>query len=500
MQEKTGLFKLGFVKNLKCDPKGNNCESELSQLLGREIRVGEINTFIESDSCVIEYLDKDMNVTQDKKSSFKLRFKLPWKDVKGNEVYGYFIKCGSIFMGVTWIAGLRNYGYLDPSCWDKLKSICGIDITEKNIGEYITSDMEYYNGAGYTTYHGTPVTLEYAKFIKFGTSIPVGNDTLEGWFTKNIRGRFEGISWGTETEFKSAQKLRERFYMGHMVFDSIDECNTFLDKLREATIPEPWDYKIKKDDTFKNPILKSYLEYELDRLFYEHESLRYPNRLIFNEDNDKVWFNTNLINKFGRDLTIVGTPIEIFNKTYISDLQINPSLSDKKDMKFDTSRTPEPPAFFKDLNEILFHCDWEPDLDDMIRLEHIIELRIDRFPPEYKGMAKDTIAKLLIDAIALARRIAQRNYKFIVPMYYPTDKKIQLLMPIYLGNAYSSNPDIALVLNPDPKNKVYVLETILSLDDAYQDARLIAKPEESWLHSVTKSMEEKENSEEEKGK
>lgn len=494
MEQKYGLLKLGLVTNLKRNENGQNCVSFLSKLIGRDIKLTDINNFVESDDFNLEFIDDDRNITE-KDSSTGFRFKLPWQDVKGYDVYGYFKKSGPTFIGVNWISnpGIKKYGIIDPTCWEKLKSICGIEITESNILEYITSDIEFYNGAGHPKFSdGTVVTSETGKFIKFSTRFSMNGEVLIGWFTKDIRGRFKGISWGIEDDFRSALKLREQFYVGRMVFNSIDECNTFLDDLKEATIPEPWEYKYKKDDTFKNPILKSYLEYELDRLFYEHESLKYPDRLIFNEDKNKVWFNTNLINKFGRDLTIVGTPIEILNKTYISELQINPSLKDKKDMKFDTSKTPEPPAFFKDLNEILFHCDWEPDLDDMKSLEHIIELRIDRFPPSYRVLAKDTIAKLLIDAIALARRIAQRNYKFIVPMYYPTQKRIQLLMPIYLGNAYSSNPDIALVLTPDPVNKMYALETILSLDDAYQDARLIAKPEESWLHSVTKSMEEKE--------
>jgi hypothetical protein len=100
---------------------------------------------------------------------------------------------------------------------------------------------------------------------------------LVGWFTKDIRsGRFEGISWGTEADFKSAQDLREQFYVGRMVFDSIEECNIFLDELKKKIIPEPWEYKHKKDNRFNHPILKSYLQFEVDRLFYEQDILQFP--------------------------------------------------------------------------------------------------------------------------------------------------------------------------------------------------------------------------------
>ena len=67
-------------------------------------------------------------------------------------------------------------------------------------------------------------------------------------------------------------------------------------------------------------------------------------------------------------------------------------------------------------------------------------------------------------------------------MYYPTQRRIQLLMPIYLATSYTSHPDFALVLTPHAQEKLYTPETILGLDEVYQDARLIAKPEESWLN------------------
>lgn len=487
MDERFGLLKLGTVINLKANEKGQNCISILSLLLGRRITLKEINTFIESDVFSLEYIDKDGNVT-DKDSCTGFRFKLPWQDVKGNDVYGHFKKNGPIFTGVTWsgksgkkAVNLRKYGYVEQTSWEKLKNLCGNEINESSIGEYITSDIEHYNGAGYTKFpDGTVVTSETGKFIKFNTSLTVNGEVLVGWFTK-VRGHFEGISWGTETDFKAAQDLREQFYVGRMVFDNLEECNLFLDNLKGKIIPEPWEYKRKKDDRFRNPILKSYLEFELDRLFYEQDSLNYPDRIIFNEDHSKVLFNTNLINKFGHDLIIVGTLFEISNKLFIGELEISPSKMNLKKMGFDSSKDPMPPMFFKDINEIIFHCDWEID-QNMTKYEHIIEARIERFPEKYHDLTPDDLGLRLDNAINLAKRIAQRNYKFIVPMYYPTENRIQLLMPIYLETSYSSHPDFALVLTPHPNEELYTPETILGLDEVYQDARLIAKPEESWLN------------------
>ena len=198
MEEKFGLLKLGSVINLKTNEKGQNCISILSLLLGRRITLKEINSFIESESFSLEYIDKDGNVT-DKDSCTGFRFKLPWQDVKGNDVYGHFKKNGPIFTGVKSgkrTVNLRKYGYVDQTSWEKLKTLCGNEITESGIGEYITSDIEHYNGAGYTKFpDGTVVTSETGKFIKFNTSLTVSGEELVGWFTK-VRGRFEGISWG----------------------------------------------------------------------------------------------------------------------------------------------------------------------------------------------------------------------------------------------------------------------------------------------------------------
>lgn len=118
----------------------------------------------------------------------------------------------------------------------------------------------------------------------------------------------------------------------------------------------------------------------------------------------------------------------------------------------------------------------------MAKYTHIIKQRIERFPEKYKCLDSSALSNKLDNAIQFAKKIAQRNYKFIVPMYYPSSNRIQLLMPIYLENSCNCQPDFALVLTPHPEGKLYTPETILGLEEVYQDARLIAKPDESWLN------------------
>lgn len=145
---------------------------------------------------------------------------------------------------------------------------------------------------------------------------------------------------------------------------------------------------------------------------------------------------------------------------------------------------PEPPKFFDNVNEVIFNTSWMID-KNYDSLTHIIEQRKDRFPAYMRDQNPYTLARKLYDAIDYAVAIAQRNYKYIVPIYYPKYDRISFLMPIFLDGTYNTSPDFTLVLQTDAENKIYITRTILDLETGYQDARLVAKPDESWLNPVT---------------
>ena len=48
------------------------------------------------------------------------------------------------------------------------------------------------------------------------------------------------------------------------------------------------------------------------------------------------------------------------------------------------------------------------------------------------------------------------------------------------------------MLSAMPKDQTYFPETILELQDAYQNARLIARPEDLWLRAATDEANTKE--------
>ena len=148
---------------------------------------------------------------------------------------------------------------------------------------------------------------------------------------------------------------------------------------------------------------------------------------------------------------------------------------------FSKSDNPAPPEFFQDVRDVVFQTSWAVD-EDFESYRHIIEQRLYRFPIEYRDKSTDELARKLKDAIDFAITLAKRNYKFVVPMYRPQIDAIQLLMPIYLSGSFRRSPDFALVLTPNPVHEIYEPETILPLNAVYKNARLIAKPDETWLN------------------
>lgn len=85
---------------------------------------------------------------------------------------------------------------------------------------------------------------------------------------------------------------------------------------------------------------------------------------------------------------------------------------------------------------------------------------------------------LLFDgAIKRAKQMINANYKTAVPQYYKG--KIQLLIPICLIN--ENIPDLALVVSKNEAGIQYLGHTCLTLDMAYNNARLIARPDSIWL-------------------
>jgi hypothetical protein len=78
-------------------------------------------------------------------------------------------------------------------------------------------------------------------------------------------------------------------------------------------------------------------------------------------------------------------------------------------------------------------------------------------------------------AIDHAVKRIQRNYKTAIPQYY--QGRLQLLLPLCMTN--KTKADLALVAYR--QGDVYLASTVLTLDMAYNNARLLTRPDSEWL-------------------
>ena len=107
--------------------------------------------------------------------------------------------------------------------------------------------------------------------------------------------------------------------------------------------------------------------------------------------------------------------------------------------------------------------------------------------PDQKRRLLDRIIRDFDSAGERDKLMAERNYKLAVPQFRKETGKIQFLLPIYLDDAAKiDRPQCALVLSRDDSGQQphYYGETILTLDMAYNNARLIAKPDVFWLNNL----------------
>lgn len=371
--------------------------------------------------------------------------------------------------------GIYKFGFVinRDTFVNELSKLMGCSITFDEINSEVDKLVPvYFNSRGYDKFQGNPVEESKAKYLKICPNFKTDKgDFICGLFERNNKGIMVGVKWATACDINAYIEASSKFQIGKLFFDRWDDGDRFLQDIKQKALPEPWNFG--NDDKFR--ILKSYLENVFERLL--HESKTNANKLIYSKDNRYVLFNTNLLDRYSHEIYIV---VEARKDGRFWNPKYSKGLKERLEQGFSKS-VPSPPSFFNNIDDIIFHTSWDVD-KEYEAFNHIIEERRERFADIYKNMATEKLAKKLQDAIDFAVVLAQRNYKFIVPMYRPQLNSIQLLMPIYLDGIYDTKPDFALVLTPDSENQMYLPETILSLDMCYQNARLIAKPDETWLN------------------
>lgn len=244
-----------------------------------------------------------------------------------------------------------------------------------------------------------------------------------------------------------ADLLYDFMYMG--------DYNKNISDLAAMALPETWT--LQPDD--ENGVLKKYLSKTFERLQEENK--------IITTDKFCV-FNTGLYTKHYEDIFIIAeksapnSQKDWIFKEFCSEYRLDIT---------DITVLPQRADYFSDPSLLLFN--WHYPV--RVQYGHILddEKNKNRLPQLIKN--SKIPLKVFTGVIDTSIKKVIANYKLAVPQYYAG--QIQLLIPLYFEG--ENKPELALTVTR--KDGYYQGHTCLTLDMAYNNARLIAKPESNWL-------------------
>ncbi len=231
----------------------------------------------------------------------------------------------------------------------------------------------------------------------------------------------------------------------HMAYFNVN-WNNYKEDILNVIAKENWS-----NETYpNNKILTNYMVHTYKKLTSEKN-------VIINKDY--TLFNTGLFTEFYQ-------PIYAYH--------------DKNGLQFLTayelgnmniSERPPRANYFADPSLLLF--DWHYEIN--VNYKHILKdiNNLQRIPDRLKD--DKNILNNLNGSIDTMKKKVSANYKLAIPQYY--EGKIQLLLPLCLED--DETPSLALTVTK--VGNFYQGHTCLTLDMAYNNARLIAKPENNWL-------------------
>lgn len=261
--------------------------------------------------------------------------------------------------------------------------------------------------------------------------------------------------------------IKDDIYLGNP-----EKYNNKLELLAKMAQPEVWTYKkIKEKDPYR--ILRNYIDFTYCKLKSE-------NKLLLSENEDFLCMNTGLLTVYNQEI------VALFAKNNRPDLQpwFLTGFFKESDKAFTAyfSEVPQLADYFDNVADLVY----DSKLDISLKKEHIIDDNLDRFI-EAGYTDKQLINYMLDSTKVILEKKLRRNFKLALPFNYHDTKsgeyKIQLLAPLYLPGAPVR---LALVLNKikSDVNAYYEGVTVLPVEWAYMNARLIAKPDEEWANII----------------
>jgi hypothetical protein len=242
---------------------------------------------------------------------------------------------------------------------------------------------------------------------------------------------------------------------------------TPFERLAKLAKKEEWNFTTP---SFKRagqdfPILMSYLNHTFIRA-QDQGKIAYSN-------DDKACFNTGLQTAEEKDIFATFFRNKAAAEHNAPDWTLFGFADSYSKVLTPFPEPPDIPTYIDDASALVFdvHCDIE------VNIAHIVDHHQERLPSCIQGNRTLAIAALE-GATKFLRQRVLRNYKIAIPHWY--EGRIQLLLPLCITN--DAQADLALVADRDKGRNLYRITTVLTMDMAYIDARLICRPDREWLN------------------
>jgi len=231
---------------------------------------------------------------------------------------------------------------------------------------------------------------------------------------------------------------------------------------------EDWSIRTYETDTHVTPLLKNYLT----QVYGRAED---TGCITYNSDRTRCAFNTGLFDReTGEDIIAFFRP----NNRAAADqqwlLEKFCALSDVDLQQL--LQQPPVVTFYTKPSDIYF----DPTREIRCGIAHIADDRRERLPTDWQSLGDSEIVNRIQDSLSVARRRALRDYKVAVPTYYPETQSINWLLPAY--NQRESTASASLLVTQDREDAdAYAAVTVLTVQMAYSNARLLTRPGAEWL-------------------
>lgn len=235
-----------------------------------------------------------------------------------------------------------------------------------------------------------------------------------------------------------------------------------------ANLAEDEDWRYHNTPSATNfPILENYIRNTYTRLAREK-------KVAFSNDSQFCCFDTGLLSRIQHE--------PIYMQFYKN---TNPNVDcywhfekffrkGENDVRRYT-KLPEMAFYWDDPTKLIF----DPRKELIVNVEHIIQDNKMRFPAPFSTLPDYQLQLFIDGSVKAAKERLRRNYKIAVPQYFITSGTIQLLIPLCL--ATPDVADLAIVVE-DYNGTLYRASTCLTLDQAMNNARLLARPDRDWLN------------------